>query len=41
MEQDCRQAAQEVNITSLANGVYTVIFNDNNGKIQTRLLIAK
>ena len=41
---DCNAPHARINVASLANGVYTVIFNDNNSqnnKLTTRLLIAK
>lgn len=43
LSQSCTQATQTLNVTEFANGVYTLVYLDENanGKLQTRLLIAK
>jgi hypothetical protein len=41
LTQPCISAVQYINTSSLSNGVYTVVYTDNSGKLQTRLLIAK
>jgi hypothetical protein len=39
--QYCTASKQQINTSKLSNGMYTLVYSDNNGKIQTRLLIAK
>ncbi|MDR3681853.1 MAG: peptide-N-glycosidase F-related protein [Flavipsychrobacter sp.] len=43
LTQPCNDEVQTINVSRFANGVYTLVYIDNNanGKIQTRLLIAK
>lgn len=41
LTQDCKAFSNQLNISGFANGLYTVVFSDNHGKIQTRLIIAK
>lgn len=44
VEQSCNSVKETLNVSALANGVYTVVFtnsNAGNAKLQTRLLIAK
>ncbi len=43
LTQSCNDAVQTINVSRFANGVYTLVYIDDNanGKIQTRLLIAK
>ncbi len=40
-EQICNQMATKINVSNIANGVYTIIYADEKGKLQTSLLIAK
>ena len=40
-EEKCFSVDQNINVESLANGVYSVVYSDKNGKLQTRLVIAK
>jgi hypothetical protein len=41
LTQPCNSGSEQINIAKLANGAYSVVYKDRNGKIQTRLMIAK
>ncbi|RYZ48340.1 MAG: T9SS type A sorting domain-containing protein, partial [Sphingobacteriales bacterium] len=40
-ELTCTSVNQTINVSQLSNGVYTIIYADAKGKLQTRLLIAR
>lgn len=41
MTQVCNNATEEIDVSGVANGVYTIVYTDGKGKMQTRLMIAK
>ena len=41
LSHQCAAPVEHLNTSRLANGMYTIVYTDNSGKLQTRLLIAK